>query len=135
MAADVLERQWPIRTGLLLLPAETLQRPLAERGVLHWGQLSSGEKLTMGFNMLTDAFGASDGLHFIMRAAEQAVPAAVGSFETRLHAAALACTRHAGWLTSLEGFSAPSTMRCQCHQALTSNNLGRPCHSHQSSSN
>ena len=79
MATDVLERQWPIRVGILLLPAATLQRPPpSERAALQWDQLSGGEKLTVGFNMLEDAFGASEGLQFVMRAAEQAVPAAVG---------------------------------------------------------
>lgn len=102
MAADVLERQWPIRTGLLLLPAATLQRPPAERAALHWGLLSSGEKLTVGFNMLVDAFGAPDGLQFIMRAAEQAVPAVVGSLQTILHDVALPCAHHAECMTTLE---------------------------------
>ena len=77
MATDVLERQWPIRVGILLLPAATSQRPLSDRAALQWDQLSGGEKLTVGFNMLEDAFGASEGLQFVMRAAEQAVLAAV----------------------------------------------------------
>ena len=77
MAVDVLERQWPIRVGLLLLPAATLKRPQSERKALRWSQLTSGERLTVGFNMLEDGFGAIEGVQFAMRAAEQATPAAV----------------------------------------------------------
>ncbi|KAK9839732.1 hypothetical protein WJX84_005510 [Apatococcus fuscideae] len=81
MATDVLERQWPIRVGLMLLPAVTLKRQASVTDGLDWSQLSSGERLAVGFNMLEDAFGASDGLQFVMRAAEQAAPAVMSAGE------------------------------------------------------